>query len=186
METFMQNWSCMHLCGHSSVKLLWSCDARAQDSCPLFKSTQCFQNMFFYQFVHSSESIFGCSEKLSQHLPFKCIYTFFQKLVMISEFILFQRKVGSYLLSQARCFFARQLLFFIIFFLFFLLFLSLLVSLFLFLFLPPFFMFICSFPLSSFFLFLVFIMVFVRFIFRTTFLNETLHGSGISNKHYRQ
>ena len=33
---FMQNWSCMHLCGHSSVKLLWSCDARAQDSFPLF------------------------------------------------------------------------------------------------------------------------------------------------------
>ena len=24
-----------------------------------FKSTQCFQNMFFYQFVHSSESISG-------------------------------------------------------------------------------------------------------------------------------
>ena len=33
---FMQNWSCMHLCGHSSVKFLWSCDARAQDSFPLF------------------------------------------------------------------------------------------------------------------------------------------------------
>ena len=33
---FMQNWSCMHLCGHSSVKFLWSCDARAQDSFSLF------------------------------------------------------------------------------------------------------------------------------------------------------
>ena len=33
---FMQNWSCMHLCEHSSVKFLWSCDARAQDSFPLF------------------------------------------------------------------------------------------------------------------------------------------------------
>ena len=33
---FMQNRSCMLLCGHSSVKLLWSCDARAQDSFPLF------------------------------------------------------------------------------------------------------------------------------------------------------
>jgi len=33
------------------------------------------------------------------------VYTFFfQKLVMISEF--FQRKVGSYLLSQACCFFS--------------------------------------------------------------------------------
>ena len=49
----------MHLCGHSSVKFLWSCDARAQDSFPLFYSTQCFQNMFFYPFVHSSESILG-------------------------------------------------------------------------------------------------------------------------------
>jgi len=33
---FMQNWSCMHLCGHSSVKFLWSCDAKAQYSFPLF------------------------------------------------------------------------------------------------------------------------------------------------------
>jgi len=28
---FMQNWSCMHPCGHSSIKFLWSCDTRAQD-----------------------------------------------------------------------------------------------------------------------------------------------------------
>jgi len=167
-------------------KFLWSCDARAQNSFPLFLVNLMFPKYVLLSICAFIRVHFGSSGKFSQHSPFKCVYTFFQKLVMISEFILFQRKVGSYLLSQARCFFARQLLFFIIFFLFFLLFLSLLVSLFLFLFLPPFFMFICSFPLSSFFLFLVFIMVFVRFIFRTTFLNETLHGSGISNKHYRQ
>ena len=35
----MQNWSCMHPCGHSSIKFLWSCDTRAQDSFSLFKST---------------------------------------------------------------------------------------------------------------------------------------------------
>ena len=29
---FMQNWSCMHPCGHSSIKFLWSCDTRAHDS----------------------------------------------------------------------------------------------------------------------------------------------------------
>ena len=58
----MQNWSCMHPCGHSSIKFLWSRDTRAQDSFFLFKSTQCFQNMFFYQFVHSSESILGQSK----------------------------------------------------------------------------------------------------------------------------
>ena len=45
---------------------------------------------------------FGCSGKFSQHSSFKCIHIFFQKLVMISEF--FQRKVGSYLFSQACCF----------------------------------------------------------------------------------
>ena len=33
---FMQNWSCMHPCGHSSIKFLWSCDTRAQDSFSLF------------------------------------------------------------------------------------------------------------------------------------------------------
>ena len=33
---FMQNLSCMHLCGYSSIKFLWSCDTRAQDSFSLF------------------------------------------------------------------------------------------------------------------------------------------------------
>ena len=55
LGNFMQNWSCMHPCGHSNIKFLWSCDTRAQDSFFLFNSTQCFQNMFFYQ----SESILG-------------------------------------------------------------------------------------------------------------------------------
>ena len=91
----------MHPCGHSSVKFLWSCDARALDSFPLFKSTQCFQNMFFYQFVHSSESILGVRENFHNIHPLG-VYTFFQKLAMISEFffkeklevISFQKHVG--------------------------------------------------------------------------------------------
>ena len=36
LGNFMQNWSCMHRCGHSSIKFLWSCDTRAQDSFSLF------------------------------------------------------------------------------------------------------------------------------------------------------
>ena len=82
----MQNWSCMHPCGHSSIKFLWSCDTRAQDSFSLFKSTQCFQNMFFYQFMHSSESILGVRENFHSIHPLGA-YTFFSPKtgVMISE-----------------------------------------------------------------------------------------------------
>ena len=121
----MQNWSCMHLCGLSSVKFLWSCDARTQDSFPLFQSTQCFQKYTLLSICAFISVYLGCSEKFSQHLPFKLHTHFFQKLVMISEF--FQRKVGNYLFSQAWCFLARQLFIFFYYFLFsFLLFLFLL------------------------------------------------------------
>ena len=109
----------MHPCGHSSVKFLWSCDARALDSFPLFKSTQCFQNMFFYQFVHSSESILGVRENFHSIHPLSVYTFFFQKLVMIGE-----RKVGSYLFSQAYCFLVRQPFFYFYLFSFFLLFLT--------------------------------------------------------------
>ena len=78
LGNFMQNWSCMHPCGHSSIKFLWSCDTRAQDSFSLFKSTQCFQNMFFYQFMHSSESILGVRENFHSIHP-SGVYTFFFK-----------------------------------------------------------------------------------------------------------
>ena len=82
--------------------------------------------------IHPSP--FWVFEKLPQHLPFRCIHFFFSKTPMISEFV--QRKVGSYLFSQACYFLARQLFIFIISF--FLLFLFLL----------------ALFPLSSFFFFL--------------------------------
>jgi len=81
----MQNWSCMHPCGHSSIKFLWSCDTRAQDSFSLFKSPQCFQNMLFYQFMHPSKSISGVWENFHSIHP-SGVYTFFSKTgVMICE-----------------------------------------------------------------------------------------------------
>ena len=100
----MQNWSCMHLCGHSSIEFLRSCDVRAQDSFSLFKSTQCFQNMFFYQFMHSSESILGVRENFSAFtLQVYTHFFSFQKLVMIIGFfkeklevISFQKHVGFF------------------------------------------------------------------------------------------
>jgi len=78
LGNFMQNWSCMHLCGHSTIKFLWSCDTGAQDSFSLFKSTQCFQNMLIYQFMHSSESILGVWESFHSIHP-SSAYTFFFK-----------------------------------------------------------------------------------------------------------
>ena len=104
----------MHLCGHSSVKLLWSCDARAQDSFPLFKSTQCFQNMFFYQFVHSSEPILGIWENFHNIHPLG-VYTFFNKTLCFDKWILLQRKVGSYFFSTACWLFSRKIYFLFLF-----------------------------------------------------------------------
>ena len=46
-------------------QVLWLCDTRAQDSFFLFKSTQCFQNMLLYQFMHSFGSILGVREKFT-------------------------------------------------------------------------------------------------------------------------
>jgi len=89
---FMQNWSCMHPCGHSSIKFLWSCDTRAQDSFSLFKSTQCFQNMLFYQFMHSSESILGVRENFHSIHP-SGAYTFFFKNWCYDQWIFFKEKL---------------------------------------------------------------------------------------------
>ena len=74
----MQNWSCMHLWGHASIKFLWLCDTRAQDSFSLFKSTWCFQNMFYYQIMHSSKSILGVRENFHSIHP-SGVYTSFFK-----------------------------------------------------------------------------------------------------------
>jgi len=87
-RNFMQNLSCMHPCGHSSIKFSWLCDTRAQDSFSLFKSTQCFQNMLFYQFMHSSESIMGIRENFHSIHPSGAYTFFFKNLVfwMASSF----------------------------------------------------------------------------------------------------
>jgi len=44
---FMQNYSCMQPCGHSSIKFLWSCDTRAQDSFSLFQVNPVFPKYVF-------------------------------------------------------------------------------------------------------------------------------------------
>ena len=75
----------MQPCGHSSIKFLWSCDTRAQDSFSLFKSTQRFQNMLLYQFMHSFESLLGVWENFHSIHPSGVHTFFFQKLVMINE-----------------------------------------------------------------------------------------------------
>jgi len=88
---FMQNWSCMHLCGHSSFKFLWSCDARVQNSFPLFLVNPLFPKYVLLSICAFIRVHFGCSEKLSQHSPFKCIHIF--------------SKTSYYLFSKACCFF---------------------------------------------------------------------------------
>ena len=113
----MQNWSCMHLCGHSSVKFYGHVMLGLRIHFLYFKSTQCFQNMFFNQFVHSSESISGVRENFHSIHP-SGVYTFFQKLVMISEFF-FKEKLEIVSFQKHVGFSARQLIFlFSLFFLF--------------------------------------------------------------------
>ena len=134
----------MHPCGHSSVKFLWSCDARAHDSFSLFKSTQCFQNMFFYQIVHSFESILGVRENFHSIHPLG-VYIFFKNWLWSLK--IFAKK--SWKLSPFKStlvFLARQLFYY--YFLFFFLFLF-----FFFLFLFPFLSYYHLFISSPFFFF---------------------------------
>jgi len=98
-------------------QVLWSCDTRAQDSFFLFKSTQCFQNMlFFYQFMHPSESILGTPKNFTAFtLQVNTIFFSTKTCVMTNES--FQRKVGSYFFSKA-CWLLNQKIFFVVFFCF--------------------------------------------------------------------
>ena len=96
----MQNWSCMHLCGHSSVKFLWSCDARAQDSFPLFVVNPMFPKYVLLSICAFIRVHFECPGKFSQHSPFRCIHIFFQKLVI------FSKKSWKHLFSKACWFFS--------------------------------------------------------------------------------
>ena len=55
LGNFMQNWSCMHPCGHSSIKFLWSCDTRAQDSFPYLSQPNVYKIRSFINLcIHSS------------------------------------------------------------------------------------------------------------------------------------
>jgi len=121
LGNFTQNWSCMHPCGHSSIKFLRSCDTRVQDSFSLFYSTQCFQNMFFYQFMHSSESILGVRENFHSIHP-SGVYTFFFKNWLWSVKFFFKEKLEVISFQKHIGFLARPLI--IIFFLFFFFFFS--------------------------------------------------------------
>jgi len=92
----------MHPCGHSSIKFLWSCDTRVQDSFFLFKSTHCFQNMLFYQFMHSSESILGVRENFHSIHP-SGAYTFFSKTGYDQRIPLFSFKEKMEVISFQKC-----------------------------------------------------------------------------------
>ena len=130
-----------------------------------FKSTQCFQNMFFYQFVHSSESILAVRGNFHSIHPSGVDTFFLQKSVMIDEFF-FKEKLEVISFSKACWFLARQLIFsFSTFFPY------LLSS-------SPFCSFSTSFISSSSFLFLFyhdFFVYFTHIFFWTMFLNEELY-----------
>ena len=66
---------------------------------PYFKSTQYFQNMFFYQFMHSSESILGV-RKFFTAFTLQVYHTYFLSKTGYDQWN-FQRKAGSYLFSKA-------------------------------------------------------------------------------------
>ena len=106
----------MHLCGHSSIKFLWSCDTRVQDSFFLLSQPSVSKTCsFINSCIHPSPfSVFG---KIFTAFTLQVYTHFFQKLVMISEF--FQRKVGSHLFSKACWFFSLTTYFFFFLLLFF-------------------------------------------------------------------
>ena len=71
--------------------------------------------MFLYQIMHSSESILGVRENFHSTHP-SGVYTFFQKLVMISEF--FSKKSWKLSLFKSMFVFQLENLFFFFFCLF--------------------------------------------------------------------
>ena len=99
---FMQNWSCMHLCGHSSIKFLRSRDVKAQDSFSLFKSTHCFPKYVSLS-IHAFIRVYFGRRKIFTAFTLQAYTYFFQKLVMIIELfkeklevISFQKHVGFF------------------------------------------------------------------------------------------
>ena len=158
----MQNWSCMHLCGHSNIKFLGSCDTRAHD---LFFSI--LVNPVFPKYVLLSICAFirvhfGRPGKFSQHSPFRCIHIFSK--TSYDQWIFSKKSWKSSLFKSMLVFQLDNSLFFSFSSLFFL-------TCSLFFLLALFFL---LFFLFFYFIF-IFIMIFVCFIFWTMFLNEELY-----------
>ena len=84
----------------------------------LFKSTQCFQNMFFYQFIHSSESILGVRENFHSIHP-SGVYTFFFSKNWLWSVNLFSKKSWKLFLFKSMLAFQPKDIFFVLFLFFF-------------------------------------------------------------------
>jgi len=95
MHAPMQTLKCQTFYGHVMLGLIIHSLYFSQPSVSKICSfiNLCIHPSLFWVFGKTFHSIYPSN-----------VYTFFQKLVMISE--LFQRKVGSYLFSQACCFLA--------------------------------------------------------------------------------
>ena len=76
----------------------------------LFKSTQCFQNMFFYQFMHSSESILGVRENFHSIHP-SGVYIFFQQNPLFWLVNFFKEKLEVISFQKCAVFSAERYIF---------------------------------------------------------------------------
>ena len=96
----MQNWSCMHPCGHSSIKFLWSYDTRAQDLFfpilvnPVFPKHVILSIHAFIR-VH-----FGCSGKFSQHSPMWTTFCEMHLLSFANNFLMLHAQLSNIHISQ--------------------------------------------------------------------------------------
>ena len=78
LGNFMQNWSYMHLRGHSSIKLLWSCDTRAHNSFSLLYQPSVSKICSFINLSIHPSLFLGVRENFHSVHP-SSVYTFFSK-----------------------------------------------------------------------------------------------------------
>ena len=96
-RNFMQNWSRMHLWGHSSIKFCGHVTLGLKiHHFFLFKSAQCFQNMLLYQFIHLSESILGVRENFHNIHPSGAYTSFFKNWSWSENFFKEKLEVNSF------------------------------------------------------------------------------------------
>ena len=83
----MQNWSCTHPCGHSSVKYCGHVTLRLRVCFPHPHQPNVSKNALLSSYTHIQVHL-GIREKLSLHSPFRCTHIFFQKsfYVLTREF----------------------------------------------------------------------------------------------------